>query len=455
VPTPVTSRRWEQARAVTGVALIALVVVVALWLSNRYRLVSDWTHASANELSPPTRALLAGLADRVSISISAPSRGLPRAQLEARRDAFERALPNIRFRIIDPRVEPDLAQRLDVSPLYHGRVEYNGRAEVTKDISEQGLVNALLRVSQPGRRWVAYLEGHRERDLLGRANHDLGLFGAELEKRGLSARPVNLAQGAAIPANAAALVVAAPATPLLELERAAIERYLDAGGNLLWLAEPGASETGLLAERFGVGLIDGTVVTPPSASFPGLAPSVTLVSRYTDHAITSDFRQITLFPTATGLEAPNVRSGFTVTALLTTDKRSWVEAELTDAAPAYDLGVDVAGPVVLGIALEGVERSSNGPVPKQTPQRVIILADADFLSNRYLANQGNLPLGLRTIDWLAPRRDTVALTAITPPDASLALRGWALQSVAFFALLGFPALLAIAGFVIHWRRRRL
>ena len=382
--------------------------------------------------------------------MAAPTRGPSRARLKSLGEAFERASHNVQFQLIDPRLTPDLAKRLEIERQFHARVEYGDFREVTSDISEQGLINTLLRLSQPEKRWLACLTGHGERDLLGSRNHDLGLFGAELAKRGLYPRPVNLSEIFDIPDNATALVIAAPSHPLLESERQALQRYLAQGGNLLWLLEPRHKEQKLLLSSLGITTTGGMVTTPQGEIFGGLEPTITLVSRYVAHPITEGFRSITLFPTATGIATLKPRKGWRTTTLLATSNQSWVEIGGTSETPIYDAGVDRAGPIVMGVALEKNTNDSSA-LPAQ---RIAVFTDTDFLSNRYLINQGNLSLGLRIVNWISPRVDTLALPKVTPPDATLTLHGRALQALAFFAFIGFPAtLLATAFFIWRWRQR--
>ncbi len=82
-----------------------------------------------------------------------------------------------------------------------------------------------------------FVTGHGERPPSGELNYGLGLFGTELERKGLKEQTVNLAV-TAIPDNTSVLVLASPRVELLPGEVAAIQDYVKRGGNLLWLAEP-------------------------------------------------------------------------------------------------------------------------------------------------------------------------------------------------------------------------
>src|ERR1700750_2570762 len=85
---------------------------------------------------------------------------------------------------------------------------------------------------------ILSLEGHGERRLDGIANHDLGEFGRQLQQKGMKLNSVNLALAQEVPENAALLVIASPQTEVPAAEVEKIQRYLKAGGNLLWLIDP-------------------------------------------------------------------------------------------------------------------------------------------------------------------------------------------------------------------------
>ena len=82
-----------------------------------------------------------------------------------------------------------------------------------------------------------YLDGHGEPKLDGRANFDLGDFGQQLATKGFriqAAEPRGRAGGAG---QCRVLVIAPPRVDLLKGEVDKIKRYLERGGNLLWLID--------------------------------------------------------------------------------------------------------------------------------------------------------------------------------------------------------------------------
>ncbi len=71
----------------------------------------------------------------------------------------------------------------------------------------------------------------------GRRNFDLGDFGRQLANKGFRVQALNLAVAPEVPDNAAVLVITPPRVDLLKGEVDKILRFLERGGNLLWLID--------------------------------------------------------------------------------------------------------------------------------------------------------------------------------------------------------------------------
>ena len=82
-----------------------------------------------------------------------------------------------------------------------------------------------------------YLDGHGEAKLDGRANHDLGDFGTQLRVKGFKTAALNLATARKYRTTSACWSLPARRVDLLPGETCAIRRWLEKGGNLLWLVD--------------------------------------------------------------------------------------------------------------------------------------------------------------------------------------------------------------------------
>jgi len=250
--------------------LLLCAAGLSAWLSERYAVQWDWTVAGRNTLSAPTRALLARMPHPVRITAYAREQPLLRQSILQLVERYQRAKPDIELDFVDPDLAPDVVRELGITADGELLVRYREGREHAKAITEQALTTALERLARAGERWVAYLDGHGERSLAGDAPHDLGRLGAQLERRGFNVQPLVLARaGGQIPDNTSVLVLSRPLAKPLPGEVAAIQRYLEGGGNLLWLADPGGpGALAPVAESLGLEFEDGTVVDPTSPSTP-------------------------------------------------------------------------------------------------------------------------------------------------------------------------------------------
>ncbi|WP_297526877.1 GldG family protein [Thiohalobacter sp.] len=452
---PRTRRTLRLQRYLTTLLLLAAVGLAA-WLSNQYVIQADWTANARNSLSQESARLLARLEGSVIITAFARENETLRAQIRDLVDRYRREKPDIELHFVNPDAEPERVRELGITHDGELRVAYQGRSERVQELSEQALTNALMRVARQGERWIAFLSGHGERDPQGQANHDLGEFGRTLEGQGLKVQTLNLAQTPEIPHNVGVLVIAGPQVALLPGEARRIRHYVEQGGNLLWLAEPGDSH-GLdnLADLLGIQFLPGVIVDPTTRLFGIQNPDFVLVPEYPAHAITRDLDVLTLFPHAAALESER-GDIWQAESFLTTLPRTWTETGPLDAPELrYDPDTDERpGPLDLGLAFtrsldaEGTDEGS----PRS--QRVVVVGDGDFLSNAFLGNGGNLDLGLNIVHWLAGEDAFISIRARSAPDQTLELGRTAQGVIGIGFLFVLPALLLVTGLAIWLRRRK-
>ncbi len=435
------------------VVLVLAAAGLALSIAERLRWSADWTLAARNSLSAPTRALLARLDGPLTVSAFVRESGLAARAAGELLDRYRRLKPDLEVEWVDPDRAPQRTREAGVSSEGELLVAYRGRRARARELSEAALTSALHRVARGGERRVAFLTGHGERDLLGRANHDLGSFGQRLEERGFRLQPLDLAALGAVPENIAVLVVSSPAVDLLAGEAEALVGYLRGGGNLLWLADPGGERRlAALAGALGVRLVPGTVIDPRAVSAGIADPAFVPAGAYGDHPLLAGFRMVTLFPLAAGIEVEG--GGWRATPLVRSGTRSWASSAPRDGELRFTAGRDTRGPLALAVALsrrlDEVQRERH---PGRREQRVVVVGDGDFLSNTYLGNGGNLDLGLRILEWLAGEDALVEVPARRAPDLQLTLSRPRMLVIGLGALLGLPGLL-LAGGALVWRTRR-
>jgi ABC-type uncharacterized transport system involved in gliding motility auxiliary subunit len=446
------SRLYNRLQNILFVAAFLVLIGMLAWLSTRYVFQADWTASGRNTLSPASQTLLKKLNGPLSITAFTSEAQPLRKGIGEMVKRYQRYKPDIRLSFVDPAKEPQRVRDLGISVDGELVIDYAGRSEKLQDINEQNLTNALQRVGRSDKRWLVFLTGHGERNPLGVANHDLGDWGRQLESKGFSVQTVNLVSTPQIPGNTDVLAIAAPQVDLLPGEIKLIQDFINKGGNLLWLSDPGPLH-GLkpVAEQLGVEFQPGVIVDPNAQLFGVKNPDFAVVAEYSSHPITLNFNNVTLFPRASGIDL-QTPEGWQGQAFLTTLPRSWSETGEIKGEISFDAGSDIQGPLDIAVSLTRALPDNANTQGKE--QRVVVMGDGDFVSNTYLGNGDNLNLGLNIVNWLSHDDKLIAIRAITAPDTELNLSFTASVLIGFGFLFALPLALLIAGLTIWLKRRK-
>lgn len=428
--------------------LLGIAVLLTGWLGTRHNWVWDWSDNARNSLSPGSVQILEKLESPLRITAFVPGEPRLRRQISGIVERYRRHRPDISLAFVDPSRNPALTRELGIRVSGEMRLEYQGRSELLREIDEQNLGNAIQRLLQREERWIVSLEGHGERRLDSQANHDLGLFGDQLRRKGYKVQTLNLAAEPLVPANTALLVIASPQHPYLEAETRLLLDYIEEGGNLLWLMEPDAPR-GLepISNAIGARVLPGILVDANAASLGLDDPTMALVPRYPEHPATRSFDLTSLFPQAAAIEAVDY-GDWEAAPLLSTLPNSWNETGSIQGQISRnpELG-EQAGPLPLGIAFTREHKGRQ--------QRVMVIGDGDFLSNTFLGNGGNLDLGLNLVRWLSREERLMDIPSRISPDRTFDLTPAAGTLIGLVFLILLPAGLLLTGALIWWRRRRL
>jgi len=431
------------------VLLIAAVGLIA-WLSMRYEAQWDWSATARNTLSETSQQMLTRLDAPLRVTSFAPENNVLRQGISEIIERYQRYKPDVELVFLNPERHPEQVRQLGITLSGELLLEYEGRSETLRKITEQALSNAIQRLALQQAHWVVPITGHGERNLAGAANFDLGDFGKELKNKGFQLQSLDIVTASEIPSNTSLLVIASPRVDYLPSEVEQIGEFIARGGNLLWLSDPGGQH-GLepLAKELGIQFLPGTIVDANASSLKIQDPAVALVPEYSQHPATKGFELLTIYPHAAAVSILDTR--WNAAPLLTTLPRTWNETGPIKGEVSRDqrLG-EVAGPLHIGIALtrEIIDEATT------RQQRILVIGDGDFLSNAYLGNGGNLNLGLNLVRWLTREERLLNIPAKTASDLSLNLSHTATLVIGFGFLVVLPLGFIATGMIIWWRRRR-
>lgn len=435
------------------VILFVLFCGILAWLSTQYKFTLDLSANQRNSLSEPTQRLLQGIPQALTITAFVSPVSEQKAALDTLFGRYRDQQPLIEYRSINPDLVPAQLREFNIQQDGEVVIEYNGRSENIRQLTELNVTNAIARLLRQGQRWVVFLQGHGERDPFADANHDLQLFGARLSQKGFQIETVKLTDTPQIPDNTDVLVIADPTSDMQAGELKLIEQYIERGGNLLWLSEPASgNRLDTISERLEIEFLEGVIVDPSTQLLGIDRVDYALAADYSPHPITRNIDSVSLYPTARAIEFLGEQSDWESTPLILTHSRSWNETgPLAGPISQSDEEGEQPGPLSIGLALTRSLQQESGEL--QT-QRVVVVGDSDFLSNQFLGNGSNLDMGLNMLNWLSHDDNLIAISPRSAIDTQLELSPNQQLFLAAFFLLALPLLLLGSGIRIWLVRRR-
>lgn len=450
-----------------GIAILGMLGFLAARNPIRF----DWSEAGIHSLSEQTRNVLGGLEQEVDVTafVTPGEAGQVRDLLD--RYAYES--PKFRVEYADPTARPDLVEKLGVSPEKLGRgvvrVAIAGESVELDELDEEKLTNALVKLTRQGTKKVYFLEGHGERPLAGEAGDGKEGFSRAanaLRNENYQVEALLLAQKGEVPDDADVVVLAGPTRPLLDEERAALERYLERKGSLLVLLDP-RTRADLEAdlERFGVSIGSDVVVDRLQGMFGRAATP--FAGEYASHPITGGLREVTLFHVARSVR-PTEAAGGRFAEIVKTSPDSWAERDLEaffGEGRAELAETDLRGPVSLAVAgrpiVAGAEEDAEpaphaGIEPEKRTEgpRLVVVGDSDFASNQLLDGYRNKDLFVNSVNWLLGDVEAIAVRPNTSRPSRVELSTRQLSTIRTLALFVLPEAIAFLGVYAWWSRRR-
>jgi ABC-type uncharacterized transport system involved in gliding motility auxiliary subunit len=445
-------------------ATLAILALLA-FLSTRYEKRFDWSEAGVHSLSEQSRKVLEGLQQDVEVWAFYP----PLQQAPVR-DLLERyAYVSDRFQVqyADPNARPDLVERFELDPnrLSEGlvRIAMGPESVQVTEVSEEQVTNALVKLTRTGEKKVYFLEGHGERPVTGDESGEaagFSLAAEALRNENYRFESLLLAARGDVPEDADVVIVAGPDKPLLPEELRALERYVDRGGALLVMVDPGAPAT-LLAqlERWGVETGDDVVVDLMQGLFGRAATP--FAREYAAHPITENLHEVTMFQMARSVR-PRADGGGDFVQIVKTSPDSWGETnlELFYQKNRADYGPDdLRGPVSLALAGHPARGDGKAPPPEgeekeEEAARLVVFGDSDFASNQLIDAYRNRDLFVNAVNWLLGDVEAISIRPQRSRASRLQLSTEQLSDIRYLSLFVLPEAIAVVGVFAWWSRRR-
>jgi len=316
---------------------------------------------------------------------------------------------------------------------------------------------------------IAFLSGQFERNIHKMGDRDYGVLTSEknfryaLVNQGFDVRDISLDSlpgqvAAELPADLTALVIADPRVPFSPSVTSAVQKYIARGGNLLIAGEPGKqSLLNPLLRPLGVSLMNGQLIDTGNDLSPDL-----ILSRMTVTAASfsnglrrayEDSVRVSL-PGAVGISGRD-SSGYTIMPLLLTDslhswnrQSPWTADSLTLVYHPHE--GDERGPIPTALALS---RPWNG-----REQRIVVLGDADVMSNAELSRRNvktdNFRFVTALFGWFTYGQFPVDTSRPHSKDNSLTISAAGLSFLKLLFLWILPEALFLFCIILLIRRKR-
>jgi hypothetical protein len=244
--------------------------VIALNVQARHWTAAlDLTRDRLYTLSDQTRAICAELAgaDAEPIELVFFEDALLAKDVRLLVDAYAGDCPKLEIRDASRKEPPAGAREIYTST---ATTVIACRGEVCDPVgypSERNITSAILRLASARAPRVYFLVGHGEIDLASQSDAGYSGLAALLRDQGFDVQALVGPATGALPDDADVVIAAAPERDLLPEELAILERYLEGGGRLLALTEPGLRSNlySDLLLRFGFDLEDGVIADEASS----------------------------------------------------------------------------------------------------------------------------------------------------------------------------------------------
>lgn len=453
-------RNWVRGGGVNNAA-IAIGLVVALIFVNamvRRRLVVKWdlTKNQRFTLAPRTREILKGLSEPVKATVFIPAgRSTSRA-----RDLFkqyEDASPNFQWQHIDPLVEQTKLLAMQPPPKLNSMdltgavLQYKGKRQDLTEFTEKAVTSAILKMTRDTTRRILFVQGHGEppvetaagaeptksiQELLG----NLREVDWKIEGINLYGKDVKVPD----PADVALMVIAGPERPLAPQEAKIVNEYLNKGGRLLLMLNPGGPNYAEFLKDWGIKTGDDIVL---DRSQDGL---VLVQADQNSHEAVRPGQRVVFQPLRSVTAVSPAPAGVTVTEILRSGQFS---ETVTGYQPGKPVDISKAKPGAVGIAALAEKTIGTGDAAKKA--RVIVVGDSAFASDQWtrIPSFFNLDLAAGLVNYLGEEE---ALVSIAPKDENTEQafltpeQGRLLPMIHF---LDFPVLTLLLAVIVYLKRR--
>ncbi len=454
------------------VVVLALVVIAYMVLMDHNKRI-DLTKAKRFSLSEQTIKVLEKIKEPVNVYAFYAKH----QDTTALRDLLEQYHyynKKFNFEFVDPDLNPSKVKEFNISEYGQIVVKYGDKVEKASDPTEEGITNALIKLTQKELKTVYFVKGHGEKSIEDYGNNGYDRIAAAIRNENYKVKDILLIHEKKVPDDCAVLIIAGPVTDYEPYEIKLIENYVNKGGRVIVMLDPsekGEKFKNLVAMLRDYGLImrDDVIIDPLSKVLSG-DYFMPVVSSYTYNPITKNFRIATFLKLARSVEvkSDSEKKDIFTRVVARTAESSWAETNLESLfkgkGAKFNKGEDIKGPVpVIAYARKVIKQenkkkddngsNSNGEDKKEIEGYVMAFGDSDFVTNSMYQTQGNKDLFLNSINYLANRGEMITIRPKQQESVYLTLTSKQGRIVFFVMMLLIPLSVIVVGLYINIQRR--
>ena len=433
------------ANAILMVTIFVAIISIINFIVAQHEVRFDLSGTEVYTLSPQTITVLKGLKQDVKFS-GFFAEGSHKAG--AAKDLFENyrhQSSKIKFEFIDPDKKPAVAKQYGITEYDTVVMESQGQSSIIKNLSEQELTSALIRLGKTTKKQFYFIEGHGEHGIDDTDKRGYSHIKEALEKQGFAVKKLILLSEKRVPEDAAAVVMGGPEHAYAPEEQTAMDAYLSSGGELFALLDPLSKNNldGFFA-KWGVVLEQDIVVDPSSA----VGPAIPIVDQYLPHAITDKFNLATFYSLVRSVSFdPALANQFRFDSFLQTGQNSWRTTRIGNGDISINPDLDTKGPIVIGGVFSSKDNASK--------MQIVVIGDSDFATNALVQSAGNGDLFQNVMSYLAQEHDLISIRPKAAQGGTLLLSKPQQAMLFYVSILILPIGTLLVGLFISRKRHSL
>ncbi|RKZ35169.1 hypothetical protein DRQ33_00335 [bacterium] len=433
----------------SSIFLIGILIIINI-LGAKYKYRIDSTAENLFTLSDGTKKILANLDEKVKILLfDNPDAPINQDAVDIIIE-YDQFSPHIDYEIIDPDRNPQLSNKYNVTEYGQAVIIYNERSKTISAPDEEKLTATIKQIVWGGGKKVYFLVGHREFSPFSKKAQGLSIFAQSITYEGLDFDTLNLFATSDIPDDAGMIVIIGPKTNPLSGELDMLSSYFENGGKLLVMLNPGQSDSlAKFLTRYGVRIHNNMIFDLSSqGSMFGLGPEMPIIRAYESrHPITAEFNLLTMMPTlCTVSKIQGLQTPFEYTELARSSEKSWADIDWQTEKAVFDPRKDIPGPLTIACAIQYPNR-------KDSP-RMVVIGDADFVTNEYIDFMGNKDFALNIVNWLTEQEKMISIRPKNPKNRQLLLTPEQENRILYISILALPFLALIFAEIAWWLKQR-